>query len=300
MNKFKLNLKIVFLCCLTTQFFNCTSLYAKAQYAITKAHKTYVYADKEMTTPIGFITMGKKIKVGRKSRNRGRVLPTVISGKLGWVDIKDLHLEEDLLELKGAKYNRYKVVVDELEKEHFRSKRSHLIFDYGRFLAGSDWKSTSKTVNEGAAKTTFGATHDIRVAIPLSVGQYNIFRLGANATTIEEPNLKYKALFLAADFSRLLHETKNAYVEAMIGIKGSPYGKLTILGDSFSGYTAGAKVAMEFTGHISQNWSFKLSLGYTYFKLIDFDLQNGISLISASFDGTIHGPEALAGFIYRI
>jgi hypothetical protein len=72
--------------------FFCPLLWA-AQDAIVIADKAVIYADKKMTSPIGFVTKGKRVTVGEVPRNRAQLYPIVVSGRLAYIRVIDVSTE---------------------------------------------------------------------------------------------------------------------------------------------------------------------------------------------------------------
>ena len=63
------------------------------QKAIVKSEFALIYARPDFSTPMGRISMGKTVKVGRVKRSLGNFLAIPISGKIMYIPVKDLHLE---------------------------------------------------------------------------------------------------------------------------------------------------------------------------------------------------------------
>ena len=60
-----------------------------AQYAHVKTEKAVIYADQELTSPLGYAIRGKKVRVGEVPRKYGTILPILVStlkrqGKPAW------------------------------------------------------------------------------------------------------------------------------------------------------------------------------------------------------------------------
>jgi hypothetical protein len=72
----------------------CQNLWA-IQDAIVLAEQAVVFADEQMTSPVGFIRRGKKIKIGENARNNSRVYPLLVSGKIAFIKVADVSTEKD-------------------------------------------------------------------------------------------------------------------------------------------------------------------------------------------------------------
>ncbi|MBY0515481.1 MAG: hypothetical protein K2P81_01130 [Bacteriovoracaceae bacterium] len=65
-----------------------------ARDAVVVQDKAIIWSDAQRTSPLGFARRGKIIRVGDKERERGQVVPVIISGKVGYVAIEDLSFED--------------------------------------------------------------------------------------------------------------------------------------------------------------------------------------------------------------
>jgi hypothetical protein len=66
-----------------------------AQSAVVGSDKAVIYSDREMSSPIGFVTKGKKLRVGEVKRNKGRVLPVVVNGRIAYIKVNDIYTSEN-------------------------------------------------------------------------------------------------------------------------------------------------------------------------------------------------------------
>lgn len=57
------------------------------------ANKAIVYADENMLSPLGYIANGKAIKVGNPRRINKDLVPLIVSGRLAFIEIKDIKYE---------------------------------------------------------------------------------------------------------------------------------------------------------------------------------------------------------------
>jgi hypothetical protein len=70
------------------------------QHAIVNNGETLVYSDLFTTAPIGRLRRGKKIKIGKTTKNRGQIYPIVVSGRIAYVKASDLLIiSSDSIEL---------------------------------------------------------------------------------------------------------------------------------------------------------------------------------------------------------
>lgn len=273
-----------------------------AQYAIIKNNKAVVYAEKELLTPLGYVGVGKLIKVGEVLRNHGRALPVVVSGRIGWIKVEDLYIQDELADLRLKKFNYQQDFVEKLEYETFQLEKPSIMVDYGRFYAGEDWRDIAAVINNPDSRVhrTFGTVVDARYGSPAKKNGKSTYRLGGNLIYIYENNVKLQAAGPAVDFTTVLYERPNLYCEWVGSFIYYPWGKFTILNDTIDGMIGGARTSLEVTGHMSPYWSIRGTVGYGLWKLFNFNIEGGQSIERGSVNGIIHGWEMKIGLLLRI
>ena len=98
---------------ISTFFLSLLSNYLWAsQDAVIKPEKAIVYADSQLTSPIGFIRRGTEVIVGDKLLKNGSLLRIIVSGKIAFIKVNDLYLLKDLpnKEFGGYRKSRRKGV----------------------------------------------------------------------------------------------------------------------------------------------------------------------------------------------
>ena len=73
----------------------CQNLWA-IQDALVIAEQAVIYADEQMSAPVGFVRKGKKIKVGDIPRNRAQVYPIIVSGKIAYIRVIDVNTQKTI------------------------------------------------------------------------------------------------------------------------------------------------------------------------------------------------------------
>lgn len=77
--------------------FYCSFLWA-SQDALVLADRAVIYSDQEMTSPVGYVSRGKKIKVGEIPRNKAQVYPIIVSGKVAYIRALDVTTEKESMD----------------------------------------------------------------------------------------------------------------------------------------------------------------------------------------------------------
>lgn len=115
------------------------SLAAKiAQVIIPKA---IIYADEDLTAPIGHVSNGKLIPVGKPLMHKSEIVPVIISGRLAYVHIQDIRYvseeDEELEKRKGAP-REHKIDQEFLTTEDKLTENNYVTFSYGAIGAGNE------------------------------------------------------------------------------------------------------------------------------------------------------------------
>lgn len=87
-------IKPLYVLAILVTIFSCTTIWA-AQTALVIVDRAVIYADEHMTSPIGYVKRGKKIKVGEKAKNLGQVYAIVVSKKVAYIKVNDLSTEKE-------------------------------------------------------------------------------------------------------------------------------------------------------------------------------------------------------------
>jgi hypothetical protein len=75
----------------------CPEVWA-AQEAIVIADKALIYSDRTMSAPVGYVVRGRKVTIGEIPRNKARLFPIIVSGKIAYIRAIDVNTEIDSLD----------------------------------------------------------------------------------------------------------------------------------------------------------------------------------------------------------
>jgi hypothetical protein len=103
--------------------------------------KAVVYADENMLSPLGYIANGKAIKVGNPRRINKDLVPLIVSGRLAFIEIKDIRYEnsseEEYKFKKGAPLEHNFDINFDRAEDHL-SQNNSFYLGLHRYTAGSD------------------------------------------------------------------------------------------------------------------------------------------------------------------
>ena len=103
--------------------------------------KAIVYADEDLTAPIGHVSNGKLIPVGKPLLHKTEIVPVIISGRLAYVHIQDIRYvseeDEELEKRKGAP-REHKIDQEFMTTEDKLTENNFVTFSYGAIGTGTE------------------------------------------------------------------------------------------------------------------------------------------------------------------
>lgn len=253
----------------------CQDLWA-AQDALVIIEKAVIYADEQMSAPVGFVRKGKKVKIGENARNKAQVYPIVVSGKVAYIRAIDVSTERESNDSavlvaerfqkasrSGQAYNyavsffNYSTQID-LEKENDELKNKDAVNWYGVGIRGGALVSPKwefdvllNLMNAKAEKEVFRAVE---------------FGIGGAARIFDKGRFKLRGLL------------------QLLAIPYSSYA----LADEFRvngyGFTTGGGLNMAY--RMGKNFGMEVYGGFYYTKLSGFKSSVPYNPIAPSFLGS--------------
>lgn len=270
------------------------------QTAIVGVDKAIVYADVEMTSPIGYVRGGRQLKVGSQARRGGAILPIVVAGRIAYIRTQDVSVSNNPSALgsspQGPKLREHQIALPMGEVEDDLKENNFLVLSLGQYQGGGDLSD----LNEGfglddSALTSITAMFEHRPVIydfswDVGIGYYSMSNEAYDLQTLTlEGNIYYSLL-------------KTGFIDFQA------YGGFTLSGDirltsetlpreergSMWGYQFGAaaKIAPR------QKWGFVFKAGIQRFNPTNLgDLKT--SFTEGGSVGKIQGPHLSAGIAYK-
>lgn len=90
-----------------------------ARAAIVMADQAVVYADDQLSAPVGYVRKGKKISIGESPKNRPDVFPVVVSGKTAFIRVSDVSTERQNVDSTLLVAERFKKVTEDVQKANY-------------------------------------------------------------------------------------------------------------------------------------------------------------------------------------
>ena len=272
---------------LTLLVFCCADANA-AQWGTVLTDKAVIYADQSMMAPIGYIKKGQKVRVGEIKRSYGKLLPVVVSGKIAYIQVKDINSNTKLLQLRSATERK-----KEADKKTVEKRVSVIYSGYASFINIDKDSSFSGDTNAGEifyfnGGGLRGYTSDL--------SSNSTWRITLDyGTTLVKDN-KFTVLNLVGEYSYNIVQANNYDLRLYGGVIAVPYTQYSY--DNLftvNGYGAGASAGVEMVFKILDGLGLHLDAGYSYTKLF-FRLPSQTNI--NKYEPSFHGAKFSAGLSF--
>lgn len=245
-----------------------------AQVAMVVAERAIIYSDSAMTSPVGYISKGKKLMVGNIARNKGQVYPIKVSGKIAYLKVRDVTTEKDSMDST-------RLVADRFQKKTNYEYRSNLAVSYFSFSSQINIDKENELLNKDVL-----AWNGISVKGEVLLKNSFDIQIITNYMATKKNSESFNVLeFGVGSAYRLIDKRKFiARIEAhALFIPFSTYS----FNDDFRvksyGYTLGSGFNMNYL--FNENWGTEIFGGLYYTKLLGFKSPAPYKEISPSFIG---------------
>lgn len=255
-------------------FLMCQSALA-VQDAMVIVDRAVIYSDREMTSPIGYISRGKKIKVGDVPRNKAQVFPVVVSGKVAYIRTRDVTTERESMDASRLTAERFKNSTD-------RALQSKFVLSYFSFGSVASLSHQNGELANGDALLWNGISFKGEA---LYKKRFD-FQILANYMMASSGEEKFSAFeFGAGGALRLINSNKFLLrLEGQaLAIPWATYELGTLFRKRSFGYTLGG--GLNATYFFNTNWGIEGFGGAYYTKLLEFDTPDPYQAFTASFVG---------------
>jgi len=265
-----------------------TQVAMAARWATIVSDNAIIYSDIQMSSKIGFIAKGKRVRVGEKARNHGKLLPIIINKRVAYVEIKNLQTSTRLEHLKSA--------TQRLKKQSTKKETENRFSVYGASMFSSVMFPESATAESQISVLFLG--FGIK-GYQSSPEKRTGFRGGIEylAGTNGDHEISYWAL--PVDYYFKFMKTSFADIYLFGGATIIPFAEYK-LGDLFTlnGYGAGAQAGGELLFKYSQ-YAIHLEGSYQYTKLMGFRLDGNNPNYPSSIEPSSHGMKLLASLSFN-
>jgi hypothetical protein len=241
-----------------------------AQFALVTSEKATIYADINMTAPIGFLSKGKKLKVGEVPRNQGKLLPVIINKKIAYIKIDDLALS----------YSPERLEMIAQKKLRRDDKKNHYQFSM-QYKIQNATMVTSETIGGAKEKTLNFTGFGLKGHID-SKNSKEQFRIGIDYLTGSDgDDEKFRVFTLSPELFYGFFTSEKFNLGLIGALYLSPYAQyeLTPLFKvNGTGYGFGAGLASFW--NLSPDYKIELNYIFQNMNYTGYNLPDGISVDS--------------------
>lgn len=246
-----------------------------AQEAMVIVDRAVIYSDREMTSPIGYISRGKKLMVGEIPRNKAQVFPVVVSGKVAYIRTRDVTTEKESMDASRLTAERFKNVTE-------KDLESKFVLSYYSFGSQLSLSHQNGELAEGDALLWHGISFKGEALVTKNFD----FQILANYMLASSGEEEFNVFeFGAGGAYRLINHRRfllRLEGQAMV-IPWSTYELGTLFRVRSFGLTLGG--GLNATYLWNKNWGVEAFGGAYYTKLMEFDAPEPYQAFSASFVG---------------
>lgn len=247
-----------------------------AREAIVTAARAIIYSGTDLQAPIGYVSRGKKVKVGEVLKGKSGVYPIVVSNRIAYIRARDIDFDVDESQAMATRF--YDIAKEDLSKSVSVGFTNYSTSTQSDTDAGSfDWlgyqiKGEAINQNNWGLQILTGGLWATK-----GEEQFRMIELGIGATY----NLLQFGPFRTNLFGQL------------IGVPFANYSlgsKFRVNGGGF-GFGGGVSASID----IAKRWGVEGSLGVYRTKLMGFDAPEGYE----APDPTFSGSRLVLGAYYR-
>ena len=283
MNNFKQFAHFSKFCTMLVGFLVCQQSWAY-QIARVIADKAVVYADEQMTSPVGFVRKGKKIKVGDIPRNRAQVYPIILAGKVAYVRVLDLDTARESTDSD-------KLVAERFQRNTTEELKTNYALQVFTFASQIELKKDNDVKGDDALNWTGAGLRGGAQVSP----KWD-FELMINYLQGKKEEVVFRAVEFGAGGSFRIFDQGRFKAKLFGQLLLIPYATYA-LGDLFRvngyGFSTGGGVNLSY--RLGKNIGIEGFGGFYYMKLAGFDAPDPYQSIDPSFMGTRLG----AGLNYQ-
>jgi hypothetical protein len=258
--------------------FWCPLLWA-SQDAIVITERAVVYADREMTSPIGYINRGKKIVVGEVARNKAQVYPIIVSGKLAYIRVLDISTEKESMDSTRLTAERFQKATSVIHESKF-------VGSYYSFFSKIQQSKQNGKIKDNDALFWNGASLKGEILVKRRLD----IQIIANYMGTQAKEETYKVFEFGAGAALRLLDHRRFLARLEGQFLAVPFSSYELGGEyrvrSF-GFTTGG--GLNLSWFFDKNWAMEVTGGLYYTKLLAFDSPDPYADFSASFVGARTG-----------
>lgn len=265
-----------------------------ARWANVVVNKAIIYSDLQMTSAIGYLKKGKKVRVGEVARSQGQLLPIVVNQRVAYIKVKDLSIANDIRTLQSVS-ERIKEMQNKVTVENRVGFYTGLFFLNG--YLGKDFDSESYDYGRNAFYILGLVGHHTKLEENSS---FKVATEFTSRTDGDSSNTLYSISIGRRFFSR---EMNKAQIDIYGSVVIQPFIEAKISDDLIlNGNGLGASIELEYVTSVSRKLDLHFEGNYSMVKQFGFDSGKDSETLSAltdALEGYFFGHKFLVKLTYR-
>lgn len=262
-----------------------------ARWASVVVEKAVVFSDVQMSSVIGYIKKGKKVRVGSVPKNKARLLPIVINKKVAYIKIADLNLANDISMLES-------VTERVIKKMNVVRIKRRLGFSIGMFPVSFKTSSFENVDSDINMMYGFGAS-----GYYFDLEKKTALKIEINSFQASTSDIDFKLYSIPMATRVFAIEKMNSSFDVYAGTILIPYSELNYNNDVIlNAQGLGAQLSGEYTRNLSQNLLLHVEGSFDIVKLFNDDVKSSSSLVeglSDQLNGYLYGPKLTGKITYE-
>lgn len=256
-----------------------------SQTAIVVTPKAIIYADQQMSAPVGYVARGKKIRVGNIPRNKAQVYPVIVAGKVAYIRVSDVSTEMVSLDSQQLVAERFR------ERSTKSQSKNFYTLAYMNFNSQINFKNEPGEIKNNDSVAFSG----VNLRGGRLISPRWDFQLSINYIRSSDSKERFSIVEFGPSFGLRLIESKRFILKWVTDLWGVPWGNYE-LGDQFRINAYGFTLGTGLTGNyrFGEHVGLSLGIGFHHSRLYGLDLPGPYEKIRPSFTGA----RALAGLSY--
>ena len=260
-----------------------------ARNAVVVSEKAVIWADVARTTPLGYASRGKMLRVGEVQRDKNQVLPVLISGKVAYISVEDISFGENDRKraIESAQESRFVKNIDTKSEfsrrfslggtQAFTTNNDSYLFDSSERINNFLGFQLRGDLAGRDDRIRFGFLSEIRQATTSSATLRTLsFGLGVSWVYLNTEKFKTR-------LETFLYAIPYANLK-----EGSLF--------SLNGYGGGALAQAGVDLILSNEWGVEVNAGFEAQKLVGFKIPAPFKSYSPTFLGTRVGASLVRHF----
>lgn len=258
-----------------------------AQWATVVVDEATIFSDVQMTSVIGFIRKGKRVRVGEVAKNRGRLLAIIVNKKIAYIQLDDISTIQNSDQIFNATERIKKKMNEKVDEKK-------IAIYAGSMLANVDFASTEKNEeNYNLLFYNLGVRGYYR-----KLGEPTGIRAGFEYMYGPKDEETLSWVSFNVDYTWPAVASSGYDLLFFVGGMLVPYAEYEV--DSLFAITGnglGGQVGVDMKFDLPGRWSLNLDGAYFLLKLFEIDLPDN-AFYGRTLNPLINGLKTTAAFTY--